>query len=55
MTHDDGRQPIAIGYLSDSGDLKLYSYEIEGSCPFKLRPKLLSLTNRANEDFPIKF
>ena len=21
-THDDGRQPIAIGHLSDSGDLK---------------------------------
>ena len=23
-THDDGRQPIAIGHLSDSGDLKSY-------------------------------
>ena len=22
-THDDGRQPIAIGHLSDSGDLKI--------------------------------
>ena len=22
-THDDGRQPIAIGHLSDSGDLKM--------------------------------
>ena len=22
LTHDDGRQPIAIGHLSDSGDLK---------------------------------
>ena len=21
--HDDGRQPIAIGHLSDSGDLKM--------------------------------
>ena len=24
-THDDGRQPIAIGHLSDSGDLKITS------------------------------
>ena len=24
-THDDGRQPIAIGHLSDSGDLKILS------------------------------
>ena len=23
-THDDGRQPIAIGHLSDSGDLKSF-------------------------------
>ena len=23
MTHDDGRQPIAIGHLSDSGDLMI--------------------------------
>ena len=23
MTDDDGRQPIAIGHLSDSGDLKM--------------------------------
>ena len=23
-TDDDGRQPIAIGHLSDSGDLKIY-------------------------------
>ena len=22
-THDNGRQPIAIGHLSDSGDLKI--------------------------------
>ena len=22
LTHDDGRKPIAIGHLSDSGDLK---------------------------------
>ena len=29
----------------------MYSYEIEGSCPFKIRPKLLSLINKAN---PIK-
>ena len=31
----------------------MYSYEIEGSCPFKIRPKLLTLKNKANprEDF----
>ena len=23
LTHDEGRQPIAIGHLSDSGDLKI--------------------------------
>ena len=23
QTHDDGRRPIAIGHLSDSGDLKI--------------------------------
>ena len=27
---DNGRQPIAIKHLSESGDLKLYSNEIEG-------------------------
>ena len=26
-THDDGRQPIAIGHLSDSGDLKICNTE----------------------------
>ena len=25
LTHDDGRQPIAIGNLSDSGDLKIFA------------------------------
>ena len=25
-THYDGRQPIAIGYLSDSGDLQIFSF-----------------------------
>ena len=25
-TNDDGRQPIAIGHLSDSGDLKMFNY-----------------------------
>ena len=25
LTDDDGRQPITIGHLSDSGDLKSYS------------------------------
>ena len=23
--HDDGRQPLAIGHMSDSGDLKMFS------------------------------
>ena len=26
-THDDGRQPIAIGHLSDSGDLKIWKHK----------------------------
>ena len=29
-THDDGRQPIAIGHLSDSGDLKMFSLSVRG-------------------------
>ena len=30
-TDDDGRQPIAIGHLSDSGDLKTESEWLERS------------------------
>ena len=26
MLTDDGRQPIAIGHLSDSGDLKMFMF-----------------------------
>lgn len=29
LTHDDGRRPIAIGHLSDSGDLKRLTYPVE--------------------------
>ena len=36
---------------------KIYAYEIKGSCPFKIRPKVLILKNKAypREDFFPKF
>ena len=42
-THDDGRQPIAIGHLSDSGDLKtmlnisMYCKRIVNDCRWKTK------------------
>ena len=39
-THDDGRQPIAIGHLSDSGDLKTWISFICGQMGRLLRKKL---------------
>ena len=51
-TDDDGRQPIAIGHLSDSGDLKIYTnsnnglnYLIEKVC------KILLICKRAILEF----
>ena len=62
--HDDGRQPVAIGHLSDSGDLKIITILIQCLCirlPFMFLEKYIKIrmgfSNKAVNDgscfFPV--
>ena len=45
-TDDDGRQPIAIGHLSDSGDLKKSAYDQFCVVIFPCLQSLFKISNK---------